>query len=161
MEALLGNLFCEDAAEEAAIELRAVLLVEDDAKALEAALAALADLRLANPIAVARGASEARALLTDAAAPACVLLGLGSADSSALSLLAELQSDASTIPVLALAPAAAREGLRRAHPALQVVATPVRREALFAAIENLGLAWAVIDGAEPRGAYRPNTHPAA
>ncbi|MFC3077898.1 hypothetical protein ACFODL_07350 [Phenylobacterium terrae] len=135
-------------------ELRPILLIEDDARALEETLAVLANLRLANRIEVARSEAEARTALA-ADPPGVVLLTLGRDPAREAALLADLRAEARGPAVLALAPAAAVEALRREHPGLEVRAAPLTREALLEAVENVGLAWGIVALAAARGAYTP------
>lgn len=135
-------------------ELRPILLIDDDARRLEATLQVLANLRMANRIEVARTEAEARAAL-EREEPGLVVLALGRDPAREAVLLAELRREARGPAVVALAPGPAAQALRSDNPGLEVVAEPMTREAMLEAVENLGLAWGVVALAAARGAYTP------
>jgi DNA-binding NtrC family response regulator len=135
-------------------ELRPILLIDDDPRSLEETLAVLADLRLANPIRVARSEAEAREAV-GGENPGLVLVALGRDPAREAALLTDLRAEASGPAVLGIAPTAAIETLRRDHVGLEVAPAPLTRGALVEAVENLGRAWGVVEVATPRGAYTP------
>lgn len=135
-------------------ELRPILLIDDDARRLEATLQVLGNLRMANRIEVARTEAEARAAL-EREEPGLVVLALGRDPAREAVLLAELRREARGPAVVALAPGPAAQALRSDNPGLEVVAEPMTREAMLEAVENLGLAWGVVALAAARGAYTP------
>lgn len=135
-------------------ELRPILLIDEDARRLEATLQVMADLRLANRIEIARSEDEARAAVAREA-PGLVVLSAGHDPAREAVLIAELRADARGPAVLALSAAAAAGALTKDHPGLEVVVEPLTREALLEAVENLGLAWGVVALAAARGAYTP------
>lgn len=132
-------------------ELAPILLIDDDARRLEATLQVMANLRMANRIEVARSEAEGRAALAREQ-PGLVVVSAGR---DAAVLIAQMRREARGPAVLALAPAAAAQALRDDHPGLEVAAEPLTREALLEAVENLGLAWGVVGLAAARGAYTP------
>lgn len=143
------------------IELKRILLVEDNANDVELTLAALAEHRLANEVHVARDGAEALDYLyrrgkygqLPPGQPAVVLLDIKMPKVSGLEVLKQMKQDASfkSIPVVMLT-SSREEGDLVLSYQLGVnayVVKPVDFNQFTEAVRNLGLFWALINEPPP------------
>ena len=150
-------------------DLRPILLVEDNAKDVELALAALAKCQLANEIVVVRDGAEALDFLyrrgdhaeRAAGDPAVVLLDLKLPKLDGLEVLEQVKKDAMLrhIPVVMLTSSKEERDLVRSYElgVNAFVVKPVEFRAFFEAIQDLGVFWAVLNEPPPGFASRtPN-----
>ncbi|WP_028312465.1 response regulator [Derxia gummosa] len=143
--------------------LRPILLVEDNPRDLELTVAALEKCQLANPLVIARDGAEALDWLHrrhDAAArepgdPAVVLLDLKLPRIDGLEVLEQVKHDPAlrAIPVVMLTSSREERDLVRSYElgVNAFVVKPVDFKAFFAAIQDLGMFWAILNEPPPRG----------
>ena len=144
-------------------DLRPILLVEDNPRDLELTLAALAKCQLANDIVVARDGAEALDFLyvqgihadRTPGDPAVVLLDLKLPKVDGLEVLEKLKTDAmrKQIPVVMLTSSREERDLVRSYElgVNAFVVKPVDFNAIFEAIQDLGMFWAILNEPPPRG----------
>lgn len=143
------------------IELKRILLVEDNANDVELTLAALAEHRLANEVHVARDGAEALDYLyrrgkysqLPPGLPAVVLLDIKMPKVSGLEVLKQMKQDGNfkSIPVVILT-SSREEGDLVLSYQLGVnayVVKPVDFNQFTEAVRNLGLFWAIINEPPP------------
>lgn len=143
------------------IELKRILLVEDNANDVELTLAALAEHRLANEVHLARDGAEALDYLyrrgkygqLPPGHPAVVLLDIKMPKVSGLEVLKQMKQDArlKTIPVVMLT-SSREEGDLVVSYQLGVnayVVKPVDFNHFTEAVRHLGLFWAIINEPPP------------
>ena len=143
------------------MELRRILLVEDNPKDVELTLAALAENHLANEVIVARDGEEALDYLRRQGAfklraeghPAVVLLDLKLPKVDGLEVLAQLKSDPELqlLPIVMLTSSREERDLVASYK-LHVnayVVKPIDFQEFANAIKELGLFWAVINQPPP------------
>lgn len=151
------------------IELRRILLVEDNLKDVELTLAALAENNLANEVVVARDGQEALDYLRRESVfkmradgyPAIVLLDLKLPKVDGLEVLAQIKNDPElqAIPVVMLTSSRQEQDLARSYKGgvNAYVVKPIDFQEFVGAIKEVGLFWAVINepppGTVPRGSY--------
>jgi len=143
-------------------DLRPILLVEDNLKDIELTLAALAKCQLANDIVVARDGAEALEYLYCRGRyqnrmpgdPAVVLLDLKLPKIDGLEVLAKIKSDGVTrsVPVVMLTSSREESDLVRSYElgVNAFVVKPVDFNRFFAAIQDLGMFWGVLNETPPR-----------
>lgn len=144
-------------------DLRPILLVEDNLKDIELTLAALAKCQLANDIVVTRDGAEALDYLYGRGKyrelipgdPAVVLLDLKLPKVDGLEVLAQIKSDSVSraVPVVMLTSSREESDLIRSYElgVNAFVVKPVDFNAFFAAIQDLGMFWGVLNETPPRG----------
>ncbi|WKB53511.1 response regulator [Eleftheria terrae] len=144
-------------------KLRPILLVEDNPKDLELALAALQRCQLANPVEVARDGAEAldylygrgRWLNRVAGDPAVVLLDLKLPKIDGLEVLERVKSDPllRQVPVVMLTSSREERDLVHSYElgVNAFVVKPVDFHAFLQAIQDLGMFWGVLNEPPPRG----------
>lgn len=148
-------------------DLRPILLVEDNPRDLELTLAALAKCNLANEIVVARDGAEALDFLhrrnafaaRDAGDPAVVLLDLKLPKIDGLEVLEQVKRDPERrqIPVVMLTSSREERDLVRSYElgVNAFVVKPVNFNEFYAAIQDLGMFWALLN--EPPPFLRPRS----
>ena len=137
------------------IKLRRILLVEDNLKDVELALAALAENNLANEVVVARDGAEAWDYLTrqgryaerPPGSPAVVLLDLKMPKIDGLEVLRRMKADDALrmIPVVMLTSSREQQDVIESYRlgVNAYVVKPVAFDKFMAAVRSLGLFWAV------------------
>jgi CheY-like chemotaxis protein len=142
-------------------DLRPILLIEDSAPDVELTLAALAKCKLANEIVVTRDGAEGldflyrRGAYADRPAgdPAVVLLDLKLPKLDGLEVLERVKNDPMMrhVPVVMLTSSKEERDLVRSYElgVNAFVVKPVEFKAFFAAIEDLGVFWAVLNEPPP------------
>ncbi len=147
--------------------LKPILLVEDNPKDIELSLIALAKTQLTNEVVVARDGAEAMDYLHRAGDfadrppgnPAVVLLDLKLPKIDGLQVLEQIKSssDLQAIPVVILTSSREEKDLLQSYKtgANAYVVKPVRFKEFIAAIQELGMFWAVLNESPP-GNLRPD-----
>jgi CheY-like chemotaxis protein len=145
--------------------LKRILLVEDNAKDVELALAALEEHNLANDVVVARNGQEAldylyrrgKASARSEGHPAVVLLDLKMPKVDGMEVLRQLKADEKmkTIPVVMLTSSREEQDLVKSYElgVNAYVVKPIDFQQLVEAVKQLGLFWAVINE-PPQGTMR-------
>jgi CheY-like chemotaxis protein len=145
--------------------LKRILLVEDNRKDVELALAALEEHNLANEVVVARNGEEALDYLYRRGAhatrpegnPAVVLLDLKMPKVDGMEVLRQLKADdkMKVIPIVMLTSSREEQDLVRSYQlgVNAYVVKPIDFSQLIAAVKQLGLFWAVINE-PPRGTVK-------
>ena len=143
------------------IELRRILLVEDDPRDVDLTLAALGENHLANEVVVARDGQEALDYLRRQGVfkmraeghPAVVLLDLKLPKVDGLEVLAQIKGDAQlkTIPVVMLTSSRQEQDLVESYRTgvNAYVVKPIDFSEFQKSIKELGLFWAVINETPP------------
>lgn len=143
-------------------DLRPILLVEDNPKDLELTLAALARCQLANEVVVARDGQEALDYLyrdgpfaeRETGDPAVVLLDLKLPKIDGLEVLEKVKADPAMrhVPVVMLTSSREEPDLLRSYEAgvNAFVVKPVEFRDFFAAIQDLGMFWAILNEPAPQ-----------
>ncbi|EHQ05117.1 response regulator [Leptonema illini] len=138
-------------------ELKHILLVEDDERDLELALAALEGARLANPISVARDGVEAldylfrREKYADRCSglPAVVLLDLKLPKRNGIEVLTEIRQDKTlhSLPVVMLTSSREEPDIVRCYEigANAYVVKPVDFQEFMRAVGTVGAFWGIIN----------------
>jgi len=144
--------------------LNRILLVEDNEEDVELTLAALQELKLANEVVVARDGVEALDYLYRRGAhnervgenPVVVLLDLKMPRVDGLQVLREIKNSEAlkTTPVVMLTSSREERDLVESYRlgANAYVVKPVDFEKFTEAVRELGMFWALINEAPPRGA---------
>ena len=139
------------------IELRRILLVEDNLKDVELTLAALAENNLSNEVVVARDGQEALDYLRREGVfkmraegnPAVVLLDLKLPKVDGLEVLSQIKSDPElqSIPVVMLTSSSQEQDLTRSYQTgvNAYVVKPISFPDFVVSIKEVGLFWAVIN----------------
>src|SRR5712691_6622609 len=139
------------------VELRRILLVEDNLKDVELTLAALAENNLANEVVVARDGQEALDYLRREGVfkmraeghPAVVLLDLKLPKVDGLEVLSQIKSDSElqSTPVVMLTSSRQEADLTQSYQSgvNAYVVKPIGFPEFVAAIKQVGLFWAVIN----------------
>ena len=139
------------------IELRRILLVEDNLKDVELTLAALAENNLSNEVVVARDGQEALDYLRRDGVfkmraegqPAVVLLDLKLPKVDGLEVLSQIKSDPElqSIPVVMLTSSRQEQDLTRSYQTgvNAYVVKPIAFPDFVVSIKEVGLFWAVIN----------------
>jgi CheY-like chemotaxis protein len=147
-------------------ELKPILLVEDNPKDVELTLVALAKSHLANDVIVVRDGAEAIDYLEcrgnyearQKGHPAVVLLDLKLPKVDGLQVLEHIKTDGSlkSIPVVMLTSSREEQDLLRSYKlgVNAYVVKPVGFKDFVAAIQDLGIFWAVLNEPPP-GSARP------
>jgi CheY-like chemotaxis protein len=151
-------------------DLRPILLVEDNANDVELTLAALAKCQLANEVVVARDGAEALDYLhrrgawadRDAQHPAVVLLDLKLPKIDGLEVLEQVKGH----PILQQVPVVMLTSSREERDLVQsyktgvnaFVVKPIDFNAFFAAIQDLGMFWGVVNVPPPHVAFAASGH---
>ncbi|GJE03078.1 response regulator [Methylobacterium isbiliense] len=151
-------------------DLKPILLVEDNPNDIELTLAALEQSQLANEIVICRDGAEALDYLfrrgsydrSDVLDPAVVLLDLKLPKVDGLEVLAAAKRDPRTraIPVVMLTSSREETDLVRSYElgVNAFVVKPVGFKEFFAAIQDLGVFWAVLNEPPPhRGGWPSNS----
>lgn len=145
--------------------LKPILLVEDNPKDLELTLLALEKSNLANEVVSVRDGEEALDYLFQRGAyadrprgnPAVVLLDLKLPKIDGIEVLAQIKADARTrsVPVVMLTTSRQEQDLTRSYQLAvnAYVVKPVDFKEFLAAIEGLGVFWAVLNEPPP-GSFR-------
>lgn len=148
--------------------LKPILLVEDNPKDLELTLLALEKSNLANEVVSVRDGEEALDYLFQRGAyadrprgnPAVVLLDLKLPKIDGIEVLAQIKADARTrsVPVVMLTTSRQEQDLTRSYQLAvnAYVVKPVDFKEFLAAIEGLGVFWAVLNEPPP-GSFRRKT----
>ncbi len=143
------------------IELRRILLVEDDPRDVDLTLAALAENNLANEVIVARDGQEALDYLRRQGAfkmraeghPAVVLLDLKLPKVDGLEVLAQIKGDShlQSIPVVMLTSSRQEQDLVASYRTgvNAYVVKPIDFSEFQRSVKELGLFWAVINETPP------------
>ena len=143
-------------------DLKPILLVEDNPNDIELTLAALEKSQLANEIVICRDGAEALDYLhrrgahegRDVRDPAVVLLDLKLPKVDGLEVLAAVKGDPRTksVPVVMLTSSREETDLVRSYElgVNAFVVKPVGFTDFFAAIQDLGVFWAVLNEPPPR-----------
>ena len=143
------------------IELRRILLVEDDPRDVDLTLAALAENNLANEVIVARDGQEALDYLRRQGAfkmraeghPAIVLLDLKLPKVDGLEVLAQIKGDShlQSIPVVMLTSSRQEQDLVASYRTgvNAYVVKPIDFSEFQRSVKELGLFWAVINETPP------------
>ena len=148
-------------------DLRPILVVEDSPYDLELTLAALARCKLANEVVIARDGAEALDWFESRGPfsgrppgdPAVVLLDLKLPKVDGLQVLEQVKRDPRRrqVPVVMLTSSREEKDLVRSYDlgANAFVVKPVKFDAFFQAIQDLGMFWAVLNEPPPPGAAAP------
>jgi CheY-like chemotaxis protein len=152
------------------IELKRILLVEDDRKDVELTLEALSEYNLVNEIVVARDGEEALDYLfrkgkfetVAQGNPAAVLLDLKLPKVNGLEVLAQIRADEKLklIPVIVLTSSRQEEDLEKCY-ALGVngyVVKPVDFHEFINAVKELGVFWGLINEPPPGSVGKAKVH---
>jgi CheY-like chemotaxis protein len=143
------------------IEVRSILLVEDDPHDIELTLRALAEHNLANRVVVARDGVEALDYLQGSGAfagdgpafPAVLLLDIKMPRMNGLELLRRLRGDErlKSLPVVMLTSSSEEPDLRTAYNlgVNAYVVKPVEFGAFVVAVKELGVFWAILNEPPP------------
>ena len=143
------------------IGLEKILLVEDNPKDLELALAALEDSHLANEVAVARDGVEALDYLRRQGAfgarqdtlPVVVLLDLKLPRLNGLEVLARIRADTALkqLPVVVLTSSREEPDLERCYElgVSAYIVKPVDFEQVMGVIKQIGIMWGIINVPPP------------
>ncbi len=146
--------------------LKPILLVEDNPKDVELSLVALGKTQLANEVVVVRDGAEALDYLRCAGEyasraqgnPAVVLLDLKLPKIDGLQVLEQIKSDPDlqAIPVVMLTSSREEKDLLRSYKTgvNAYVVKPVSFKEFIAAIQDLGVFWALLNEPPP-GSLRP------
>ena len=146
--------------------LKPILLVEDNPKDVELSLVALAKTQLANEVVVVRDGAEALDYLRCAGDyasraqgnPAVVLLDLKLPKIDGLQVLEQIKGDPNlqAIPVVVLTSSREEKDLLRSYKTgvNAYVVKPVSFKEFIAAIQDLGVFWALLNEPPP-GSLRP------
>ena len=149
-------------------DLKPILLVEDNPNDIELTLAALEKSQLANEIVICRDGAEALDYLhrrgayedRDVRDPAVVLLDLKLPKVDGLEVLAAVKGDPCTksVPVVMLTSSREETDLVRSYElgVYAFVVKPVGFAEFFAAIQDLGVFWAVLNEPPPRRGEWPS-----
>jgi CheY-like chemotaxis protein len=150
--------------------LKPILLVEDNPNDIELTLAALESSQLANEIVICRDGAEALDFIyrrgvhekRQAQDPAVVLLDLKLPKVDGLEVLAKIKGDPVTrqVPVVMLTSSREETDLVRSYDlgVNAFVVKPVGFKEFFAAIQDLGVFWAVLNEPPPhRGGWPSNS----
>ena len=150
------------------IELRRILLVEDDPRDVDLTLAALAENNLANEVIVARDGQEALDYLRRQGVfkmraeghPAVVLLDLKLPKVDGLEVLAQIKGDSQlqSIPVVMLTSSRQEQDLVASYRTgvNAYVVKPIDFSEFQRSVKELGLFWAVINETPPGTVPRSN-----
>jgi len=152
------------------IELKRLLLVEDDPKDVELTLAALSEYNLANEVVVARDGEEALDYLhrkgkfqtVPHGNPAAILLDLKLPKLNGLEVLDRIRADEKLkmIPVIVLTSSRQEEDLKKCYQ-LGVngyVVKPVDFHEFINAVKELGVFWALINEPPPGSVGKVKGH---
>jgi len=143
------------------IGLEKILLVEDNPKDMELALAALEDSHLANEVAVARDGVEAMDYLRRQGAfaarqdalPVVVLLDLKLPKLNGLEVLARIRADTALkqLPVVVLTSSCEEPDLERCYElgVSAYIVKPVDFEQVMGVIKQIGIMWGIINVPPP------------
>jgi CheY-like chemotaxis protein len=143
--------------------LKRILLVEDDPKDVELTLAALAENKLANEVAVARDGVEALDYLyrrgsfaqRPAGNPVVILLDLKMPRMNGMQVLQQIKEDEQLrlIPVVVLTSSCESMDLQECYRLgiNAYVVKPVRFAEFIDAVKQTGIFWALINQAPPNG----------
>ncbi len=152
------------------IELKRILLVEDDRKDAELTLEALAEYNLANEVIVARDGEEAldylyrRRKFQDMANgnPAAILLDLKLPKVNGLEVLGRIRGDEKLkmIPVIVLTSSRQEEDLEKCYQlgVNAYVVKPVDFHEFINAVRELGVFWGLINEPPPGSVARAKGH---
>lgn len=142
-------------------DLRPILLVEDSPKDAELTLAALQKCQLCNEVAMVRDGAEALDYLRcigkhagrEAVSPAVVLLDLKMPKVDGLEVLEQIRADPALrhTPIVMLTSSREEKDLLRSYElgVNAFVVKPVDFKEFFAAIQDLGMFWAVLNEPPP------------
>jgi CheY-like chemotaxis protein len=151
--------------------LKRILLVEDNLQDVDLALAALGEHNLANEVVVARDGAEALDYLHgrgifaghENGMPAVMLLDIKMPKVDGLEVLRQMKSDPALkdVPVVMLTSSREEPDLAKSYAlgANAYVVKPVDFQQFFAAVEQVGAFWAVLNQPPP-GTAKP-AHPRA
>jgi CheY-like chemotaxis protein len=143
------------------IELKRILLVEDDPKDIELTLAALGEYHLANEVVTARDGAEALDYLRRQGPfverapgkPAVVFLDLKLPKLNGLEVLREIKADPElkTIPVVVLTSSRESADLKTCYElgVNAYVVKPVKFNNFLKAVKDIGAFWAILNEAPP------------
>ena len=147
--------------------LRPILIVDDSADDVELMREALAEFKLANPLAVARDGEDALRYLRredpyaarPAVDPAAVLLDLKMPKVDGLEVLREVRGDARLrhVPIVMVTSSREEQDLVRSYElgVNAYVVKPVDFHAFADAVRRLGAFWAVLNEPPPSGGGGP------
>lgn len=150
----------------AVAEFKRIVLAEDNANDVELALAALAEINLANEVVVVRDGAEAldylyrRKAFADRSPgnPAVLLLDLKMPKVDGLDVLRAIKADdvLKTIPVVMLTSSREEQDLVRSYKlgANAYVVKPVDFRGFIDAVRQLGAFWAIVNEPPPGGVPR-------
>jgi len=143
------------------IELKRILIAEDDIKDVELTLAALEELNLANEVVVTHNGEEALNYLylrnefenREKGNPAVIMLDIKMPKVSGLEVLKQIKSDPNLrkIPAIILTSSREEKDLVEGYSlgANAYVVKPVDLQEFIDAVKELGLFWAVINESPP------------
>lgn len=143
------------------IGLEKILLVEDNPKDLELALAALEESHLANEVAVARDGAEALDYLRRQGAfatrpdtlPVVVLMDLKLPKLNGLEVLARIRADTALkqLPVVVLTSSREEPDLERCYElgVNAYIVKPVDFEQVMGVVKQIGILWAILNVPPP------------
>lgn len=143
------------------IELKKILLVEDNPNDIELTLEALAEHNLANRVVVLNDGVQAMEYLLyqgsnsnrEREIPAVILLDIKMPRMDGIEVLREIKSNAElkTVPVVMLTSSREEPDLKKCYDlgVNAYVVKPVNFKDFFGAVKQLGIFWAVINGLPP------------
>jgi len=149
------------------MELKRIVLAEDNPNDVELTLAALTDINLANEVVVVRDGAEALDYLfrrnqyanRPPGNPAVLLLDLKMPKVDGLDVLRALKAsdDLKTVPVVMLTSSREEQDLVRSYKlgVNAYVVKPVDFKAFIDAVRQLGAFWALLNEPPPGGAAKP------
>ena len=152
------------------VELKRILLVEDDRKDVELTLEALSEYNLANEVVVARDGEEALDYLYRRGKfegyvtgnPAAILLDLKLPKINGLELLGRIRTDEAlkTIPVIVLTSSRQEEDLSKCYKlgVNAYVVKPVDFHEFINAVRELGVFWGLINEPPPGSVGKAKGH---
>ena len=150
------------------VELKRILIAEDDLRDLELTLAALDGSKLANHVAVVRDGEEVLDYLRrngkfssrPPGNPVVALLDLKMPKISGVEVLRQMKSDdqLKMIPVVILTSSREQPDLQECYRlgANAYVVKPVDFQQFFSAVKELGVFWAVVNEPPPEGLENPD-----